>query len=148
IQTVRPNFGDAAAGTLKADEWHMLITIFIPIALISIIATQYCQLLDHTMLLVSTTILVCMRTMMKHWISMVQSYLTEYISQIKDLYPDVGYHPNHHLLQHIIEFLQLFGPAHSWWYFPFEQLIRHLQRMLLNHHTGGKHSSHVFYIKY
>ena len=29
------NFGDASAGTLKADEWHTMSTIYIPLALVS-----------------------------------------------------------------------------------------------------------------
>ncbi|KAI9568422.1 hypothetical protein HD554DRAFT_2260500 [Boletus coccyginus] len=36
LRSVPVNFGDLAAGTIKADEWHSLITIYIPIALISL----------------------------------------------------------------------------------------------------------------
>ncbi|KIJ65075.1 hypothetical protein HYDPIDRAFT_50134, partial [Hydnomerulius pinastri MD-312] len=33
--SVPSNFGDASAGTIKADEWRSLITVYVPIALIS-----------------------------------------------------------------------------------------------------------------
>ncbi|KIJ64132.1 hypothetical protein HYDPIDRAFT_91279, partial [Hydnomerulius pinastri MD-312] len=36
FSSVPNNFGNAAAGTIKADEWHSLITVYIPIALISL----------------------------------------------------------------------------------------------------------------
>jgi hypothetical protein len=36
INSVPNNFGDPRAGTLKADEWRKLMTIYIPIALISL----------------------------------------------------------------------------------------------------------------
>jgi hypothetical protein len=31
---VPKNFGEAAAGSIKADEWHQLATVFLPIALV------------------------------------------------------------------------------------------------------------------
>ncbi|HEV7736481.1 MAG TPA: hypothetical protein VGO47_03810 [Chlamydiales bacterium] len=36
IESVPKNYGEAAAGTLKADEWRTLATVYLPIALISI----------------------------------------------------------------------------------------------------------------
>ena len=36
VNSVPRNFGEAAAGTLKADEWHTMATIYLPIALISL----------------------------------------------------------------------------------------------------------------
>ncbi|KIO09269.1 hypothetical protein M404DRAFT_132596, partial [Pisolithus tinctorius Marx 270] len=36
LGSVLTNFGDASAGMIKADEWQSLITVYIPIALISI----------------------------------------------------------------------------------------------------------------
>ena len=35
ISSVPYNFGDASAGTLKADEWCTMSTIYIPLALVS-----------------------------------------------------------------------------------------------------------------
>ncbi|KAI9464872.1 hypothetical protein HD554DRAFT_2026214, partial [Boletus coccyginus] len=44
--------------------------------------------------------------------------------------------PNHHASFHIYDYLVLFGPVHSWWTFPFEQLIGVLQRLPNNHKSG------------
>ena len=63
------NFGEAAAGTLKANEWRILATLYILIALISIwgldtkhpspsIADRQLKVLSHTMSLVLAVRLV------------------------------------------------------------------------------------------
>jgi hypothetical protein len=69
LNSVPHNFGDAAAGVVKADEWRNLSTIFLPIALISLwgegtshpspeIAARFRQILNHTMLLVRQSLLL------------------------------------------------------------------------------------------
>ncbi|KAI5995796.1 hypothetical protein F5J12DRAFT_896429 [Pisolithus orientalis] len=37
---------------------------------------------------------------------------------------------------HIYDYLRLFGPVQSWWCFPYECLIGHLQHMPTNHKFG------------
>ncbi|KIK77374.1 hypothetical protein PAXRUDRAFT_834997 [Paxillus rubicundulus Ve08.2h10] len=37
LGSVPSNFGDLAAGTIKADAWHTLATVYIPITLISLL---------------------------------------------------------------------------------------------------------------
>jgi hypothetical protein len=74
LPSVPHNFGLAAAGTLKADEWRTMATVYLPVALIGIwgegsvhlsssAASSFRQVLDHTMALVSAISLACMRTM-------------------------------------------------------------------------------------
>jgi hypothetical protein len=74
LPSVPHNFGDTAAGTLKADEWRTMTTVYLPMALISLwgkgtshasqlAAARLKGVLDHTMALVSAIILACMRTM-------------------------------------------------------------------------------------
>ncbi|KIM55558.1 hypothetical protein SCLCIDRAFT_81784, partial [Scleroderma citrinum Foug A] len=36
VRSVPKDFGEAKAGTLKADEWCMLATIYLPLALVSL----------------------------------------------------------------------------------------------------------------
>ena len=36
VESVPANFGDAATGTLKVDEWQTLGTIYLPLALIGL----------------------------------------------------------------------------------------------------------------
>ncbi|KIK20354.1 hypothetical protein PISMIDRAFT_51162, partial [Pisolithus microcarpus 441] len=120
LGSVPINFGDSAAGTIKADEWRTLVTVHLPLALISLWGTTQANprnndgpdlrvVLDHTMDLVST---------------------------LKTIYPTFSVRPNHHASFHIYDYLMLFGPVHSWWSFPFERLIGMLQRLPKNHKSG------------
>lgn len=70
LNSVPYNFGDAAAGTFKADEWRTMATVYLPIALISMwgegtthpspdIAIYFLWVLDHTMALVCAVLLAC-----------------------------------------------------------------------------------------
>lgn len=70
IRSVPHNFGETKAGTLKADEWRTLTTLYLPIALVSLwgegsthrtseIAVSRHAILDHTMALVSAVHIVC-----------------------------------------------------------------------------------------
>lgn len=71
LGSVPHNFGDAAAGALKADEWRTLATVYLPIALVSLwgegtshsspeLTERLRQIVDHSMLLFSAVCLVCM----------------------------------------------------------------------------------------
>ncbi|KIK52019.1 hypothetical protein GYMLUDRAFT_180723 [Collybiopsis luxurians FD-317 M1] len=51
--------------------------------------------------------------------------------------------PNIHAAGHVYDFLLLFGPVISWWCFPFEQLIRALQKINTNDHIGGEMESTI-----
>lgn len=147
LNSVPHNFGEAAAGTIKADEWRNLSTIFFPIALISMWgdgsshataneAFRFRQILDHTMLLVSAISLACMCTATAARSAAYLDCMSKYIKDLVILHPDVNYRPNHHMAMHLPHFLHLFGPVRSWWCFPFERLIGQLQRLLSNHKFG------------
>ena len=143
LSSVPHNFGDAAAGTLKADEWRTMTTVYLPVALISLWAkgstqpTQVSQsatvrlkrILDHTMDLVSAVSLACMRTTTETWMNAYQLHLASWVSNLKILHPGAEHQVNNHMAFHIYDFLHLFGPVRSWWCFPFERLIGKLQRL-------------------
>jgi hypothetical protein len=148
LESVPHNYGDAAAGTVKADEWRNLSTIFIPLALISMWgkgsshsspqnAIKFRHILDHTMLLVSAISLACMRTMTQTRASAYMDCMTGYLKDLVIIHPETNYRPNHHMSMHLPYFLRLFGPVRSWWCFPFERLIGQIQRLLSNHKIGG-----------
>ena len=148
VRSVPYNFGDPAAGTLKADEWRTMITIYLPIALISLWgegtshvsideATHLQCVLDHTMCLVSAVWLTCMlRTMTTFRAKAYREYMAAWVSDLTTLHPHVTARPNGHMALHIYDFLLLFGPVRSWWCFPFERLIGMLQRIPNNHKFG------------
>jgi len=138
LGSIPHNFGDAAAGTLKADEWWMMATVYLPIALISLwgkgtvhashsAATWLKQILDHTLDLVSAVSLARMRTMTESWMDAYRCYLISWVSSLNIHHPDADHRVNNHMAFHIYDFLRLFGPVRSWWCFLFEQLIGQLQ---------------------
>lgn len=147
ITTVPPKFGEASTGTLKADEWRSLATIYLPIALISMWgkgsthqseqhATTYYRILDHTMLLVGVVTLACFRKMTTTRGDAFLACMKQYLSDLPKLHPGTTFKPNHHMTMHLPHFFKLFGPARGWWCFPFERTIGQVQRLLSNHKLG------------
>jgi hypothetical protein len=152
LNSVPHNFGSAAAGTLKADEWRTMWTVYLPIALVSLwgegtshgsadASHKLRDVLDHTMDLASAITLVCMRTMTQARATAYRSYIASWVSGLGRLYPEVDQRTNNHMALHIYDFLLLFGSVRSWWCFPFERLIGQLQRLPNNHKSGE--SSHI-----
>ena len=147
LNSVPLNFGEATAGTLKADEWRTMATIYLPLALVSLwgIGSSHPTAgngeklratLNHTMALFSAVRLVCMRTMNQSRMTAYRDYMVRYIRDLHVVHPDAPYKTSHHMALHIYDFLELFGPVHSWWCFPFERLIGLLQRQPSNHKFG------------
>jgi hypothetical protein len=147
LNSVPSNFGDSTAGTLKADEWCTLSTVYLPLALVSIwgagsthatpdIVAELQATLDHTMALFSAVHLVCMQTMTKARMLSYRTYIARYIRDLKKIHPRASNKTSHHMVLHIYDFLELFGPVCSWWCFPFERLIGILQRQPKNHKFG------------
>jgi hypothetical protein len=61
IHSVPSKYGESSAGTIKANEWHILSTIYLPIVLVTLWGdkdrlpplegSHFLMLLDHTMAL-------------------------------------------------------------------------------------------------
>ena len=152
LQSVPHKFGDKSSGTLKADEWRTMTTVYLPIALISLWgkgtihgsssdAIYLRAVLHHTMDLVCAVSIACLRTMTLDRMNAYLGYLKSWISGMKELHPSGKHTINGHMAFHIYDFLLLFGPARSWWCFPFERLIGHLQRLNHNHKHGQLEAS-------
>lgn len=147
IESVPRNFGDPAAGSLKADEWRTMTTIYLPIALISMWgegtthatperASFLRQVLDHTMDLVCAVYLAGMRTSTEARTSAYLYYIKSWLSKLQTLHPESTLRTNAHMAIHVADFLRLFGPIRSWWCFPFERLVGQLQRLPTNSKFG------------
>ena len=135
------------AGTLKADKWRTLGTIYLPIALISWWgegtphasaeeAAHFLQVLKHTMCLISVVIIAS-----KHFVSPLHSsgylkQMSRYLSNLQTIHPSANFCPYHHLSLHLPYFFHLFGPSRCFWTYPFERLIGRIQRLLSNHKIG------------
>jgi hypothetical protein len=141
------NFGDAAAGSLKADEWRTIVTVYLPIALVTLwgegtshktsqIAMKLRRILDHTMDLSSAISIACLRTMTANRANAYRQYVAAWLGTLPQLYPQAEGRTSSHMAFHIFDFFALFGPVRSWWCFPFERLIGYLQRLPQNHKFG------------
>ncbi|KAJ3832861.1 hypothetical protein F5878DRAFT_435281 [Lentinula raphanica] len=152
VNSLPKNFGEAKAGSLKADEWRTLSALYLPIALVRSGVTMMVfhpvddtdaghlfQALNHTMALFQATILGCRYTMTASRARAYREYIPSGMQDLRRLFPHVREgipRPNVHAAGHIYDFLLLFGPVLSWWCFPFERLIGVLQKVNTNDHRG------------
>ena len=152
INSVPYNYGKAAAGTLKADKWRNMTTIYFLLALISmwgegsihqttLDVIKLRKILDHTMLLVLAISLVCMHTVTEARSKAYLDYMIQYISMLPKFHPNANIKPNHHMSMHVPLFMRLYGPTRSWWCFPYERLIGQIQHLLSNHKIGQMEST-------
>ncbi|KIM50310.1 hypothetical protein SCLCIDRAFT_145863, partial [Scleroderma citrinum Foug A] len=92
FMSVPKNFGDQAAGTIKADEWRSLITVYIPIMLISLWGAGTPQadlklILNNTMDLISAVYLACSRAMSSERAVAYRSCIASYVGNLKHVHP-------------------------------------------------------------
>ncbi|KAJ7153761.1 hypothetical protein C8R46DRAFT_912426 [Mycena filopes] len=133
--------GSASGGKLKADQWRVLGTIYMPLTLGRLWTTsdplsKQREALDLTMHLVSAVILAASRETSTAVATAYHQHMLEYRKGLQTLFPNYECHPNHHMALHITECLLLFGPVHGWWTFPFERVIGSLERIPTNYRPG------------
>ncbi|KAF8805356.1 hypothetical protein BYT27DRAFT_7224974 [Phlegmacium glaucopus] len=145
LTSVPSDFRSVGHGKLKADQWRVLGTTILPVLLVrlwSVIEvgnsrSERCRrILDMTMSLLSAVAIACSRVTSKKHVELYFKNMHSYLSSLKVLFPQYSFHPNHHMALHLSEYLLLYGPVHSWWTFPFEQLIGILQRISTNYKIG------------
>jgi hypothetical protein len=152
INSVPSNYGQNSAGTIKANEWRILSTIYLPIALVTLWgdnrhadekASYMRRALDHTMALFQAVIVVCRYTMTPHRARTYRNLMKQWVDDLYEVHPHVTKHqrrPNLHASLHLYDFLLSFGPVIHWWCFPFERLIGTLQKINTNEKIGGMHN--------
>jgi hypothetical protein len=152
LTSVPSEFGSASYGKLKADQWRVLGTTFLPVSLVRLWSvvevgnprSEKCrQILDVTMSLLSAVAIACSRVTSKKHAELYLNNMHSYLNGLKGLFPEYSFHPNHHMALHLRDYLLLYGPVHSWWTFPFERLIGILQRISTNYKIGR--FSNLFY---
>ncbi|KAF7335607.1 hypothetical protein MVEN_02215300 [Mycena venus] len=140
VNSVPKNYGESNAGTIKADEWRILATIYLPIALILLWgdwapqdggfaegseASRLLGMLDHSMALFQAVVLACRFTV-----------TFERATAYRDFIKDWGLISTRHSIS--TTSFYFFGPIVSWWCFPFERLIGVLQKIKTNDWIGGE----------
>lgn len=152
VNSVPRNYGDASAGSIKADEWRTLATIYLPIAFVILWGysedgrqppedSRLLHVLDHTMALFQAVNIVCRNTMNKDRARKYLEFMKTWVGGLHETHPHSKNHaarPNIHAALHIYDFVLLYGPVMSWWCFPFERLIGTLQKVKTNDLVGGK----------
>ncbi len=149
LTSVPAQLGSASHGKLKADQWRVLGTTFLPLSLIHLWqasdaennderATRCARILDVTLSLLSAVAIALSHTTTHSHTDVMQQHLLDYLQGLKELFPDYKFRPNHHMALHLPEYIKLFGPVHSWWAFPFERVIGMLQRISTNYKPGTR----------
>ncbi|KAL5497965.1 hypothetical protein ACEPAH_2896 [Sanghuangporus vaninii] len=146
LRPVPYNFGYTSASKVKADEWRILSTVYLPVALVT-----YCfysnesdgahkerlqAVVDNTMDLVQAVTVLFKKSTSERETTAYKQYIRKYVMSLPSIYPNVRSVPNMHMAKHIAEFLPLFGSVYSWWSFPFERLIGVLQSLSINNKLG------------
>jgi hypothetical protein len=148
VSSVPHNWGSASMGTPKADEWRIMAMIYFPISLITLWGgaaddengRSRRRLLELTMCIVQATWLLCGRQTSKEDRSAYLKYMCTYLYNLEKNVQGAKYRPNHHFSLHLYEFLELYGPVHSWWCFPYERINGMLQRIATNNLFGACYS--------
>lgn len=148
VNHVPKNFGEAAAGSIKADEWRLVGTIYLPIALVvlwaekrGIHADYYTRLLAHSMALCQATTIICRYTTSPSRAEAYKNCIKFWLGKLIELYPHTNTprtRTNPHIAMHGWEFLLIWGAGLNWWAFPVERLIGSLGKIKTNGHLGGR----------
>jgi len=147
ISSVPKNFSYAGAGSLKADEWPIMATVYLPIALVILWGHGACykrkdmnvlatRSLENTMTLFSAVQLLTLNNMSQGRIQAFRDHIVAYVRDVQALFPKDDIPTNFHMAIHLSNFLKLFGPVWSWWCFPMECLIGIMQQQQTNHKEG------------
>jgi hypothetical protein len=151
IDSVPFNYGENSAGAINTDEWRLLSTIYLPIALILLWGEEneaaptpgshFLGILDHTMALFQAVIILCRYTMNTDRATTFRNFIKQWVDDLHKCHPHTRRHehrPNVHAAFHLYDFLLLFGPIMSWWCFPFERLVGVLQKVNTNDQIGSE----------
>ena len=134
------NVGSAGAGTLSADEWRTLCTVHLVVTLTRLWGTypqgeERRDYLDNYLDLVTAVRYGTARRTSRRHIDVYNFYILKYVRGIRNLFQQ-DLVPNQHLALHLGECLDRFGPAHNYWAFPFERMIRILRLANINYRSS------------
>lgn len=156
INPLPQQLGTQSFGTLSADQWRWLATLMLPITLIRLWGhlcldpdNRYFAMLKNFMELVLILDLVTRRSTTSERRSTINKTIYSYLAGLRELFPQCELTTNLHMMAHLPKFLELFGPPHSWWCFPFERFNGILQRIPTNSRFGeyGLFCSSELYLK-
>ncbi len=133
------NWGTTEHGKLSADNWRIICTIHMPATLIWIWRDETPRkkrLLENFMHLVTSARLANARTCTTAQIENYSIHMTKYLQGLRELFPNIPLHPNHHAALHIGDVMTRFGPTHSHGAHFFERHIGFFHRINTNRQLG------------
>ncbi|PPQ82731.1 hypothetical protein CVT24_009908 [Panaeolus cyanescens] len=151
LTSLPPSLGGMVNVTLKADQWRVFGTVYLPLTLVVIWKLQnpgamntesqpvnesLKNILDCTMYLIQAIIVATSGTMKADMAELYLNLMLSYMRSLKNAFPTYKFKPNNHMSLHLSEHLRNFGPVHSWWTFPFERVIGMVQRIPTNNILG------------
>jgi hypothetical protein len=132
------NLGDKSHGKLKADNWLVLFSVFLPLVLpevwLSSSKPRNMALLDNFYDFVTCTNIVCAYTATPTAANAYRDHYIKYRESSAKLFPNVNSRPNHHYAMHNGEMMKFWGPLIKLSEFPFEQQNGRLQKINTNGH--------------
>lgn len=133
--------GSKGHGKLKADEWRSAATIHWIITLgrlwgVKPKGDRFREMWENYVHIVLVALWSARRSTSAARQKLVADNMKEYLVGVRQLFPQVAMSYNQHLTLHLPELLDLFGPAHSWWAFPFERYNGMLQAIPHNFKFG------------
>ena len=133
------NLGEKSHGKLKADHWFLLFSVFLPLVLPEIWASDSSSP-HHTALLENFHDLVtCTNIIGSYSTSSLSAddYLHHYIKyreSSKVLFPNINTRPNHHYAMHNGDLLKFWGPLVKLGEFSYERHNGAFQKIKTNQH--------------
>jgi hypothetical protein len=134
----RPPMNLKSHGKLKADQWFLLFSIFLPVVLLEIwshsSSRRHELLLDNFYNLVTCTNILCAYSVTPTSADAYLEHFIEYRKSSKILFPNIRPRPNHHFAMHNPDLMKFWGPLIRLSKFPYERQNGNLQKIKTNGH--------------
>ncbi|KAJ2916077.1 hypothetical protein MD484_g4344, partial [Candolleomyces efflorescens] len=132
------NLGQSSHGKLKADQWLILFSVFLPLILPEIWladgSKRKLDLLDNFEHLVTCTNIICSHSTSNDEADRYLQHYILYRRSVKDIFPYSKSRPNHHYAMHNADLLKFWGPLIQVSEYPYETHNGTLQRIKTNNH--------------
>nr|GAT42542.1 predicted protein [Mycena chlorophos] len=131
------NLGQKDHGKLKADNWLVLFSVFLPLIVPELWhdGTQIQErLLDNFHDLISATMIVCSYTVSQEKIEAYRTHYLRYLETSRELFPDLSVRPNHHYAIHNGDQMAWWGPLPQLSEWKYEAHNGNLQKIKTNNH--------------
>ncbi|KAJ3817514.1 hypothetical protein F5880DRAFT_1492798, partial [Lentinula raphanica] len=134
-----------SGGTLKAHDWRVIITLYLPLAMLSLWSDKspiradnsvdMQSVLETSMNLTCASILMAKRSVTSE---QRQAFLQHYKAHVEGLKQDFpGFSvPTHHVAFHVYDFIGLFSGVRNFWCFGGERLVGKAEHTPTNHRPG------------